>query len=623
MNKKKNRQVIILLFCASVFTGSHPSGIAFVRLRKPLTYYQDVYGDPAWGLQKTYLLLDKQRHRGQKAAGLAVLKLDMPVGAEYMHRVRATQHALPYLFDAIKHDINNTQLLAKVSAQDLKIQFTFLGDAYIGHIQDNSTTDSSYQPFHHKNKIKTKNFALVGDFKITNIDDVFTQLINAGLNPTRESDITIVANLISYYLDREYLTTSISADTYQYIQGQQLAKTIAQEIDLVRVFNYAADDWDGGYVFAGLLGNGDVFVCRDPSGIRSGFLYLDDDVIAVASERAALMQVFNTTSEHIVSIKPGYILIIKSNGHIEEQQFIKQLPLRQCAHERICSSINDYDIYEEHKALGRNNAQQVLDALNYNLEHVIFDYIHGAESALIGMLEEIDQLIHTHHANILWEKIKHHDISPEDIDIFANCRPHFERICNGQLANMILTKGIIQPEDTFVLMVNSIEQSLAQNPSFLHYIIDLNPKRIIIVNAFPPTMYPDCYATNMYNLDELITFQAMLSLLAEQEKTEYIHETALACAAQINTDSAQAYSPIQALYEHLTLEQLVAKNAELLLPAGTTWQGGLDIIYQTIDGLHHAMPDHTGDWCFTGNYPTPGGYNILNKHYLNWYNRLR
>jgi amidophosphoribosyltransferase len=648
----------------------HECGLALVRLRHPLTHYRDKYGDAAWGLRRLYLLMEKQHNRGQDGAGLSLVKFDMPPGESFLRRVRSEEHnALEHIFDTVMRDVKDqsppgacgtkhkiesgrrvadgarlTPDTASESDIDLKLRHRYIGELYLGHLRYGTYAGRSgcnCHPFVRRNNTASRNLAIAGNFNMTNSTELFQQLVEYGLNPVGDSDTNVILERIGYFLDREHdhLHAAMGPDSFLHLQGRDLASEISQQLNLVRILSRASRGWDGGYVFAGLLGNGDAFVCRDPAGIRPGFFYVDDDVVAAASERAALANVFNVDISKVEPIKPGHVLSIKRGGRIDHAMFTPALPLRQCTFERIYFSRgNDPDIYHERKALGRNLAPRVLKAIGNRVDKAVFSFIpNTAEAAYMGLIERLDELNRANHAEDLWKKIEAGNVKRDDLEEVLNGRLRAEKIAHKdqRLRTFIthdaarrdlvmhiydITRGVVKPDDALVVLDDSIVRGTTLRESIITILSRLNPARIIVVSSAPPIMYPDCYGIDMSQLGRFIAFEAAVNLLRERGEDHLLQEVEELCQAQADKKPENMVNHVAAIYDRFTLEEISAKVSQLVRPrAGSMpWNGPIDVIYQAVDGLRAAMPGHSGDWYFTGNYPTPGGLRVLNKSYLNW-----
>ncbi len=624
---------------------NHHCGLALVRLRQPLGYYCKRYADLAWGLRRLYLLMEKQHNRGQDGAGVAVVKFDMPPGAEFINRVRSDKHnAIERVFDIVMKDVAEVgdDELADLTDTMLKRRCPFLGEVYTGHLRYGTHSGNELancHPYLRTNNVASRNLALAGNFNMTNARELFEQLLEFGLNPTGDSDTQVILERISYCLDKEHdhLNAAMGPESFVGLEGRALAREISREIDIVRVLGKASEDWDGGYVFMGLIGNGDAFVCRDPAGIRPAYYYIDEEVVAAASERSALANVFDVDPDRVEPIAPGHVLVIKRDGRIDHQPFTHERPVRSCTFERIYFSRgSDPAIYQERKALGRNLAPRVLSALGNDLEHAVFSYIpNTAEPAYVGLVEEIDRLTRSRRIEDLWRRIEKGAATRADLERLLDGRLRTEKVAHKdqRLRTFIthdagrrdlvghiydITRGVLNPQDTLVIVDDSIVRGTTLRESIITMLSRLNPRRIIIVSSAPPIMYPDCYGIDMSQLGRFIAFEAAVALQRESGESSVLDEVEQRCQAQADVEPHRMVNHVAAVYEPFDLEELSAKIAQLVRPDDLDWKGDVEIIYQSVDGLRSAIPDHTGVWYFTGEYPTPGGYKVLNRSYLNW-----
>jgi len=619
---------------------THECGLAFVRLRKPLHYYQEQYGDAAWGLRKTYLLMQKQYNRGQDGAGLAVVKFDMPAGDPFLLRVRSDKHnAIERIFDAITQDTEKLSEAITVETElDAKRSCRFLGEAYLGHLRYGTHSGNSMamcHPFIRKSNIASRNIALAGNFNMTNSGELFKQLIAYGLDPVGDNDTQVILEKISHFLNDEHERL---IKKHHALEGRELANTVSEELDLGRMLKKAAQYWDGGYVFASLVGNGDTFICRDPAGIRPAFMYVNDEVVACASERGALANVFNVEPDEIQQVQPGHIVLVKRNGTIEDVEFTKPLELRQCSFERIYFSRgNDPLIYKQRKRLGANLAPRILKVLGSDIDRAFFSYIpNTAETCFLGLLEAVGGALRTIEADIIWDKIQDGSVTKEDLTKLNHTRVQAELIAHKdqRLRTFIthdaarrdlvshiydITRGLIAKDDTLVVVDDSIVRGTTLRESIITSLSQLNPKRIVIVSSAPPIMYPDCYGIDMSQIGKFIAFEAAIALTKDAGNQELLDEIATKCKEQEQLPTSKMQNAVKTLYDQFSLKEISCKIAELVLPQNLAWKGQLDVIYQDVHGLRAAMPDYTGDWYFTGDYPTPGGNAVVNKAYLNWH----
>jgi amidophosphoribosyltransferase len=619
---------LFVLSAASAEEGlMHECGLALVRLRKPISYFAERYQDPAWGTKKCLRLIERQNNRGQDGAGLVTVQLNRSPGEEVLHRFRASGHnAISTVFEHVMRDLDQCVWSPDhpMDEQAFKRQSPHLGEIALGHLRyaTHSKNDlDCCQPFVRAHSIASRHFALAGNFNMANTTTLLQQVKSWGDPLENESDTQIILNMIAHYLDEEYKRR----DSPQ------------ENADLRSVLSSAAATWDGGYTLCGVFGHGDLFVCRDPAGIRPGYYYLNEEVFAVASEKVALMDTFDLSEKEVLPILPGHIFIIKRNGEVINTAFAPALPKRECLFERIYfSKAHDPQIYAERKALGRLLAPRVLEALNGTLDHTIFTYVPNSSiSAFQGLVEEISKLSR----QTLLEEILSHATTGKNqenpIRKLATLEPRVEYLItkNQRLRTFIssdhvrntlaaqlyeVTRGIVTPEDTLVIIDDSIVRGTTLKESLITKLIQLNPKRIIIVSSAPPVFYPDCYGIDMSQIGRFIAFQAAIRLLQKQQQMGLVDDVKHLCAKQAILPPSEMRNAVKKIYDRCTQEELSRAVAELLTPPDSTWKGSITVIYQSLEGLHQAMPDFKGDWCFTGDYPTPGGFNVLNTSYLQW-----
>ncbi len=620
---------------------THECGLAFVRLRKPLHYYQEQYGDAAWGLRKTYLLMQKQYNRGQDGAGLGVVKFDMPAGDQFLLRVRSDKHnAIERIFDVITEDTEELgEGITAETEMDAKRSCRFLGEAYLGHLRYGTHSGNSMamcHPFVRKSNVASRNIALAGNFNMTNSNELFQNLVGYGLDPVGDNDTQVILEKIGHFLNDEHERL---IKKYKDFEGRELAVTISKELDLSRMLKKAAQYWDGGYVFASLVGNGDSFICRDPAGIRPAFIYINDEVVACASERGALANVFDVEPDEIQQVEPGHIVVIKRDGTIEDTEFTTPLEPRQCSFERIYFSRgNDPLIYNQRKRLGANLAPRIMKVLGDDISHSFFSYIpNTAETCFLGLLEAVGSALRSTEADVIWDKIQDGSVTREDLSKLNHTRVQAELIAHKdqRLRTFIthdaarrdlvthiydITRGLIEKDDTLVVVDDSIVRGTTLRESIITSLSQLNPKRIVIVSSAPPIMYPDCYGIDMSQIGKFIAFEAAIALTRDAGNDAILDKIAEKCKEQEQLPVIEMENQVKALYEQFTLKEISCKIAELVRPTDLDWNGQLDVIYQDVDGLRAAMPAYTGDWYFTGNYPTPGGNAVVNRAFLNWHN---
>lgn len=623
----------------------HECGLAVVRLLKPLSHYRAKYGTATWGLDKLQLLMIKQRNRGQDGAGVAVVKFDMPMGEPYIFRKRsARKDAVGALFEEIHRNLSKIVKRRHTDGSDerLKKRFEFIGELYLGHLRYGTYSAdgvATCHPYVRHNTAATRSLVLAGNFNLTNADRIFSELIGYGLRPVGVSDTLTVLEKIGHYLDRENdrLLAEIQAESPD-LKGEALAREVSRRLDLPEVLRRASRVWDGGYVFAGLTGNGDAFVCRDPNGIRPVFYYTDEEIVAVASERAALTTVFDVELEAVRSIRPGAVLTIRHDGTIGEHQVKEPGELRQCTFERIYFSRgNDKAIYEERKSLGRCLAPRTLEAVNFDLDHTVFSFIpNTAETAFLGLVDEIERIIRRRNADEIWCLSQAGRLTRDDVLRLTNGIPRVEKAAHkdqkvrtfitqdvhrSDLMSHVydITRGVVSEDDTLVVLDDSIVRGSTLRNSIITMLSRLRPRKIIVLSSAPPIMYPDCYGIDMSELQRFVAFEAAISIRREADEQALIDDIYESCKAQAAAPIGAHVNHVQRLYDGIGLEQLSARIAGIIRPRIIDWEGELQIIYQTIEGLRASLPRHTGDWYFTGNYPTPGGYRVLNNAFINYY----
>ena len=619
----------------------HECGLAFVRLKKPLTWYAQHKGDAAWGLRRLHLLMQKQRNRGQDGAGIGVVKFDMPPGAAFLRRLRLHRdNAIDRIFEAASGDLHAIE--PGMSDVEIRTAADFVGDVYIGHLRYGTHSGNAVancHPLIRKDNTASKNLAIAGNFNMTNSAELFRRLIDYGLSPVGDSDTQVVLERIGYCLDLEHrlLRATMGPGSFLGLDGRELSEAIVRELDTPRVLQRAAEDWDGGWLFAGLLGSGDAFVFRDPNGIRPGYWYEDDDVVAAASERAPLASIFNASPADVPAIEPGHALIVRRDGSTWTERCAPERPIRQCTFERIYFSRgNDPEIYEERKQLGRTLAAPLLDLVDWDVHNTVYSFIpNTAETAYYGLVEETQRLVRERQVDAVWDKVQLGKLSRTELEQLSRPQVRAEKVAHKdqRLRTFIaqdrarldlvahvydITHDIVGPNDTLVVLDDSIVRGTTLRESIVTILSRLNPKRIVIASSAPPIMYPDCYGIDMSQLDRFVAFQAAVAIIQERGQQDLLQEIEDACRAEVDQPPQRMHNNVRRLYEQCSPEDLAAKIAELVRPANLSWQGELHVMYQSVEDLRSSMPAHTGDWYFTGDYPTPGGLRVLNRAYLNW-----
>ena len=615
----------------------HECGVAMVRLLKPLEYYQHKYVTWMWGLNKLYLLMEKQHNRGQEGAGMACVKLNASSGEEYMFRERAIgTNAISEIFNTIHHHYCSLKKEQLQDALFAKQTLPFAGELYMGHLRYSTTGKSGLDyihPFLRRNNYRAKNLAVCGNFNLTNVDEVFACISAEGQHPRKYSDTYIILEQLGHRLDREVERLYKECRNEGW-EGRELTARIEERIDLRNVLQTSSPQWDGGYVICGIIGSGDSFAVRDPWGIRTAFYYLDDEVMVLASERPVIQTALNVPMETIHELQPGEAIILDKFGKMRLAQINQPQKLRACSFERIYFSRGgDKDIYNERKRLGQNLTPSILQAIDYDVEHTVFSFIpNTAEVAFYGMLEGLDNYLNqlkiqeiealAHHPQhnelerILSKRVRSEKVAIKDIKLRTFITEGNTR--NDLAAHVYdITYGSLRPDiDNLVIIDDSIVRGTTLKQSIIGILDRLRPRKIFIVSSSPQVRYPDYYGIDMSSMDQFIAFRAAIELLKEQGKEDIITNVYQHCKAQEHLPKEQMRNYVKAIYEPFTDEQISIKTAQLLTPEST--QADVKIIYQTLDGLHEACPKHTGDWYFSGNYPTSGGLKLLNKAFIDY-----
>ena len=615
----------------------HECGVAMVRLLKPLSHYQHRYGTWMWGLNKLYLLMEKQHNRGQEGAGIACVKLNASSGEEYMFRERAIgTNAISEIFNTI-HD--NYRSLKQEQLQDALLAeqtLPFAGELYMGHLRYSTTGRSGLDyihPFLRRNNYRAKNLAVCGNFNLTNIDEVFAKITSEGQHPRKYADTYIILEQMGHRLDREVERLYKECRNEGW-QGLELTSQIEERINIENVLQTSSPQWDGGYVICGITGSGDSFAVRDPWGIRTAFYYMDDEVMVLASERPVIQTALNVPIETIHELQPGEAIILDRSGKMRLAQINPRKDLRPCSFERIYFSRGgDRDIYNERKRLGQNLIPSILQAIDYDIEHTVFSYIpNTAEVAFYGMQEGLEDYLnqlkiqkiealghnpdHNELERILSVRIRCEKVAIKDIKLRTFIAEGNTR--NDLAAHVYdITYGSLMPYiDNLVIIDDSIVRGTTLKQSIIGILDRLHPRKIVIVSSSPQVRYPDYYGIDMSSMEQFIAFRAAIELLKEQGREDIITKAYQCCKTQEHSPKEQMQNYVKTIYEPFADEQISAKIVQLLTPEST--QADVKIIYQTLEGLHEACPDHTGDWYFSGNYPTSGGLKLLNKAFIDY-----
>ncbi|MFN4233355.1 MAG: amidophosphoribosyltransferase [Bacteroidia bacterium] len=618
----------------------HECGIALIRLKKPLQYYIDKYGTPLYGINKLYLLMEKQHNRGQDGAGVANIKINIDPGHRYISRYRSVSpKAIQEIFSKINDKFIEVQKNNPSKLKDgewLKNNVAFTGELLLGHLRYGTYGKNSIEnchPFLRQNNWKNRNLVVAGNFNLTNVDELFHQLVELGQHPKEKADTVTVMEKIGHFLDveNERLFRHFKDKGYN---NQEITELISENIDIARILKEASKKWDGGYAMAGLMGHGGAFVLRDPNGIRPAFYYHDDEIVVVTSERPVIQTAFNVPIEKVQELKPGHAIIIEKNGEIKETLINQPQEKLSCSFERIYFSRgSDKDIYIERKTLGQALCPAILKAIDFDIKNTVFSYIpNTAELAFLGLIEGIQEYLNKYKRI---EILKLGDkVSDPKLTEILSLQPRIEKIAikDAKLRTFITqdkerddmvahvydtTYGVINKGvDTLVVIDDSIVRGTTLKQSILKILDRLGPKKIIIVSSAPQIRYPDCYGIDMAKLGDFVAFQAAIALLKETFKENLIEEVYEKAKAQMELPLEQIQNVVKEIYKPFTAEEISRKIAELLRPNDI--QAEVEIIYQSIEGLHLACPNHKGDWYFSGNYPTPGGNRVVNQAYINY-----
>ena len=618
----------------------HECGIAQVRLLKPLEFYKEKYGTAFYGVNKMYLLMEKQHNRGQDGAGFASIKLNVQPGERYISRVRSNQsQPIQDIFEQINRRINDEMQQHPEYADDVALQkskIPYLGELFLGHVRYGTFGKNSIEsvhPFLRQNNWMHRNLIVAGNFNMTNVNQLFNNLVELGQHPKEKADTVTIMEKIGHFLDSEVrkLYKKLKKEGYT---KQQASPHIAEQLNVAKILKKSSKDWDGGYAMAGLMGHGDSFVLRDPSGIRPCYYYKDDEVVVVASERPVIQTVFNLNFEDIKELDPGHAIITKKNGDVSITKIIEPLERKACSFERIYFSRgSDAEIYKERKMLGRLLMPEVLEAINYDTINTVFSFIpNTAETSFYGMVEAAqDELSRQKNEAILAEK---ETLTDERLQEILAHRLRTEKIAikDVKLRTFItedssrddlvahvydVTYGVIKEGDNLVIIDDSIVRGTTLKKSIIKMMDRLNPKQIVVVSSAPQIRYPDCYGIDMARLEDLVAFRAALELLKENDNYQIVEEVYEKCKEQVNLKDKDVQNFVKEIYEPFTDEQISAKISELLSEPSV--KADIKVIYQSVDNLHKACPKNLGDWYFTGEYPTPGGNRVVNRAYINFF----
>ena len=618
----------------------HECGIALLRLKKPLQYYIDTYGTAFYGLNKMYLLMEKQRNRGQDGVGLANVKINVPPGSRYLSRSRSTaKQPIEDLFSQVMGRFANTQKHHSERLKDaewLQREHAFTGEVFLGHLRYGTygrNTIERVHPFLRQNNWRSRTLALAGNFNLTNVDELFDILVELGQHPKEKADTVTILEKVGHFLDEE-VEKAFRKFKKEGHENAEISRLIADQLDMANVLRRASTNWDGGYVMGGIVGTGEAFIARDPNGIRPCFWYEDDEVIVAASERPVIQTAFNTTTSDVTELKPGDALIIKRDGTSEITAVREPAKHRPCSFERIYFSRgNDADIYRERVALGESLVPRVLEAIEHDLDSTVFSFIpNTAETSYYGLVRGME----SHLSQSKIQRILGLGMNPDPDEVRAILeeRPRVEKIAlkDAKLRTFIADDGarddlvahayditygtIKRGEDQMVVIDDSIVRGTTLKRSILRILDRLGPRRIVVASSAPQIRYPDCYGIDMARLGDFVAFQAAIALHRERGNEALIEQVYQDCKAELEKPYDQQENKVQPIYESLAEEETAAKISELLTPADMGAE--VRIIFQSVDGLHTAIPHHQGDWYFTGNFPTPGGNRVANRAFVFW-----
>ncbi|MFD2563447.1 amidophosphoribosyltransferase [Aquimarina rubra] len=618
----------------------HECGIAFIRLLKPLDYYKEKYGSAFYGVNKMYLMMEKQHNRGQDGAGFASIKLDRPPGERYISRVRSSDsQPIQHIFSQINDRINKELTEHPEYADDVDLQkknIPYIGEVLLGHVRYGTFGKNSVEsvhPFLRQNNWMHRNLIVAGNFNMTNNDVLFDNLVRLGQHPKDHVDTVTVMEKIGHFLDSEVakLYKKLKKEGYSKVDA---SPQIVERLNVAKILKKSSKDWDGGYAMAGMLGHGDAFVLRDPAGIRPAYYYKDDEVVVVASERPVIQTVFNVPFDQVIELDPGKAIIVKKDGTTSINKIIEPLERKACSFERIYFSRgSDAEIYEERKKLGKLIMPQVLKEIDHDTVNTVFSFIpNTAETSFYGMVEAAqDELNKQKNETILSEK---DSLTDERLTEILSARLRTEKLAikDAKLRTFItedssrddlvahvydVTYGVVKPEDNLVIIDDSIVRGTTLKKSIIKMLDRLKPKKIIVVSSAPQIRYPDCYGIDMARLEGLIAFKASLELLKENGNYDLVEQVYEKCKAQENLADKEVQNFVKEIYQGFTDQEISDKIAELL--SDDTVNAEIKIIYQTVDNLHNACPKNLGDWYFTGDYPTVGGNRVVNKAFINFF----
>ncbi|WP_027127623.1 amidophosphoribosyltransferase [Gelidibacter mesophilus] len=618
----------------------HECGIALIRLLKPLEFYKEKYGSAFYGVNKMYLLMEKQHNRGQDGAGFASIKLDTAPGERYISRVRSiAQQPIQDIFAQINERINKEFAEHPEYTEDVNLQkknIPYIGELLLGHVRYGTFGKNSVEnvhPFLRQNNWMHRNLIVAGNFNMTNVNQLFEGLVKIGQHPKEKADTVTIMEKIGHFLD-DAVAKKYKQLKYEGYNKNECSPLIADRLNVAKILKRSAKDWDGGYAIAGLLGHGDSFVLRDPAGIRPAYYYQDDEIVVVASERPVIQTVFNVNFEDVKELTPGHAIITKKSGETSIKKILEPTERKACSFERIYFSRgSDAEIYQERKKLGKLLMPKVLEAIEFDTKNTVFSYIpNTAETSFFGMIETVEAHLNKKKTEAILNG--NGELSAEKVTQILSERPRIEKIAikDVKLRTFItedssrddlvahvydVTYGVIKPTDNLVIIDDSIVRGTTLKMSIIKMMDRLNPKKIVVVSSAPQIRYPDCYGIDMARLEDLIAFRAMLDLLKENNKYHLVEEVYSKCKAQEHLEDKEVRNFVKELYNQFSAEEISDKIAELICDSSV--KAEVKTIFQTIENLHLACPKNLGDWYFTGNYPTAGGNRVVNRAFINFY----
>ena len=618
----------------------HECGIALIRLLKPLEYYKEKYGTAFYGVNKMYLMMEKQHNRGQDGAGLASIKLDMKPGERYISRVRSIeQQPIQDIFAQINKRVNKEFAEHPEYSNNVELQkknIPYIGELLLGHVRYGTFGKNSVEsvhPFLRQNNWQHRNLILAGNFNMTNVKELFKNLLDLGQHPKEYTDTITIMEKIGHFLDDSVskIYSDLKKEGYN---KNECSPLIAERLKVSKILKKAAKNWDGGYAMAGLLGHGDSFVLRDPAGIRPTYYYKDDEIVVVASERPVIQTVFNVDFDDVKELDPGHAIITKKSGVTHIEQILEPLERKACSFERIYFSRgSDAEIYQERKELGKLVVPKVLEAIDYDIKNTVFSFIpNTAETSFFGMTQTVEKYLDKEKTKVILDGKR--ALSAEEVTKILSQRPRIEKIAikDVKLRTFItedssrddlvahvydVTYGVVKKDDNLVIIDDSIVRGTTLKKSIIKMMDRLHPKMIVVVSSAPQIRYPDCYGIDMARLEDLIAFRAMLELLKDNDKYHLVEEVYNKCKAQVDLKDKNVKNFVKELYDEFTDEKISDKIADLICEEEINAE--VKVIFQTVKDLNKACPKHLGDWYFTGNYPTDGGNRVVNRAFINFF----